>query len=252
MSDFSGKNQASGGDISQHKNVGVLYGVGLGPGDPELITLKAARLIGGASVIAYPALVGGQSFARSIAAGVMPEGAEEIVIEVPMVREREPAQQAYDRGAGAIAGHLRAGRDVVYLCEGDPFFYGSFMYLFARLADDFQVEVVPGVTSVSAVAARAGRAMVARNEVVTVLPGPLPEDELRERIRGSDTVVLMKVGRHLAKLRGLLAGEGLLDRAVYVERVGLKDEVCLPLADAPEVAPYFSMILVTKGADPWL
>lgn len=231
---------------------GVLYGVGLGPGDPELMTIKAARLIRSAAVIAYPALIGGESFARTIAADLVPDGATEIVIEVPMTVARGPAQVAYDRAAREIAEHLTAGVDVVCLCEGDPFFYGSFMYLFARLADDFRVEVVPGVTSVSAVAARAGRPLVARNEVMTVLPGPLSEDELRERIRSADTVVIMKVGRHLAKLRALLEAEGLLDRAVYVERVGLANEVCLRLRDAPVAAPYFSMILVTKGADPWL
>ncbi|MEE9388095.1 MAG: precorrin-2 C(20)-methyltransferase [Paracoccaceae bacterium] len=252
MSDFSAKNHASGGDASEKKRGGVLYGVGLGPGDPELMTLKAARLIASASVIAYPALVGGASLARSIAADVLPAGALEIVIEVPMTVERPPAQAAYDRGAAQVAEHLNAGRDVVYLCEGDPFFYGSFMYLFARLSGQFMVEIVPGVTSMTAVAARAARPMVARNEVLTVVPGPLPQAELVARIRGADSIVFMKVGRHLEKLRTVLLAEGLLDNAVYVERVGMAQEVCLPLAQAPKVAPYFSMILVTKGADPWL
>jgi len=231
---------------------GVLYGVGLGPGDPELMTLKAARLIGNAGVVAYPALEGAASLARSIAAGLIPVDAEEIVIEVPMVDARAPAQAAYDRGAAQIAAHLEHGRDVVYLCEGDPFFYGSFMYLFARLSERFSVQVVPGVSSMNAVAARAGQPIVARNEVLSVLPGPLADDALRERIGAADSVVLIKVGRHLPRLRQLLAGLGLAERAIYVERVGLEGETCLPLAEAPEVAPYFSMILVTKGADPWL
>ncbi|SEP80579.1 precorrin-2/cobalt-factor-2 C20-methyltransferase [Loktanella sp. DSM 29012] len=231
---------------------GVLYGVGLGPGAPDLITLRAARLIEGARVVAYPTLAGGQSFARSIAADLIAPAAVEIVMDVLMSVERAPAQTAYDAGAARIAAALEAGDDVVCLCEGDPFFYGSFMYLFARLSDRFRCEVVPGVTSIAACAARAGRPLVARNERLTVLPGPLPEDELRDRIAGAESVAIMKVGRHLAKIRNVIAELGLLDAAVYVERASLPEEVVCPLADAPEKAPYFSMILLTKGADPWL
>jgi len=231
---------------------GKLYGVGLGPGDPELMTLRAHRLISGASVVAYPALAGAASFARSIAADVIPSGAREIVMDVPMSVERAPAQAAYDKGAAEIAFALESGDDVICLCEGDPFFYGSFMYLFARLSEKFDVEVVPGVTSITTCAARAGMPLAARNERLTVLPGPLPEDELRARIEGAESVAIMKVGRHLAKIRGVIDGLGLTEHAVYVERASLPEEVVLPLKDAPEKAPYFSMILLTKGADPWL
>lgn len=232
---------------------GVLYGVGLGPGDPELITLKAARLIGAAQVVAYPALAGGApSFARSIAADLLPEAVREIVIEVPMRPERGPAQAAYDAAAAEIAAVLEAGQDVVCLCEGDPLFYGSFMYLHARLSERFSVEIVPGVTSVSASAARAGLPLVARNERLTVLPGPLEADALKARIAGADSVAIMKLGRHFAKVRSVIEGLGLTDKAVYVERVGLVDERICPLAEAPDMAPYFSMILLVKGGDPWL
>ncbi len=231
---------------------GRLYGIGLGPGDPELMTLKAHRLISGAQVIAYPTLAGAQSFARSIAAGIIPADAREIVMDVPMTPERAPAQAAYDQGAADICEALDAGNDVICLCEGDPFFYGSFMYLFARLSQRYKVEVVPGVTSVTACAARAGLPLAARNERLTVLPGPLPEDELRSRIEGAESVAIMKVGRHLSKIRAVIDALGFTDQAVYVERASLPDEVVCPLNDAPEKAPYFSMILLTKGADPWL
>ena len=231
---------------------GMMYGVGLGPGDPDLITRRAARLIAGAGVVAYPTLAGAASFARSIAADLIAPDTREIVIDLPMTTDRAPAQAAYDRGAAAIAAELDAGADVVVLCEGDPFFYGSFMYLHARLAPRYAVEVVPGVTSVTACAARAGLPLAARNEALTVLPGPLPDDALRDRLRMADTLILMKVGRHLPRLRALLIAEGLAGRAVYVERASLPNERVLPLADAPDAAPYFSMILVTKGADPWL
>lgn len=231
---------------------GILYGVGVGPGAPDLMTLRAARLIESATVVAYPTLAGAASFARSIAAGLIPAGVTEIVMDVPMSTDREPAQAAYDLGAAQIAAALDAGQNVVCLCEGDPFFYGSFMYLFARLSARYRVEIVPGVTSVTACAAVAGLPLAARNERLTVLPGPLPEPELRARIEGAESVVIMKVGRHLPKIRAVIADLGLTDKATYIERATLPEQVVLPLADAPDIAPYFSMILLTKGADPWL
>ncbi|MEM8702709.1 MAG: precorrin-2 C(20)-methyltransferase, partial [Pseudomonadota bacterium] len=133
---------------------GTLFGIGLGPGDPELMTLKAHRLISSAKVIAYPAPDTGESFARSIAASTIPQNAREIPIVVPMRIDRFPAREIYDKAAAEIAKVLAAGEDVVTLCEGDPFFYGSFMYLFDRLCDRFEIEVVPGVTSLTACAAQ--------------------------------------------------------------------------------------------------
>jgi precorrin-2/cobalt-factor-2 C20-methyltransferase len=231
---------------------GTLYGIGLGPGDPELMTLKAHRLISGADVVAYPALVGGRSFARSIAAEFLKAGVREIVIEVPMQVDRGPAQAAYDLGAAEIAKVLEAGQDVVVLCEGDPLFYGSFMYVQARLSDRFDVVVVPGVNSVNASAAASGLPLVARNEVLSVLPGPMAASEMATRIEAADAVAIMKVGRHLAKIRSVLDELGLAARAVYIERASTPEQKVMPLVDAPDAAPYFSMILVTKGADPWL
>lgn len=243
----------SGGSISgKMMPQGTLYGVGVGPGAADLVTLRAARVIAGAGVVAYPTLAGAESFARAIVADLIPDGAREIVIDLEMSADRAPAQAAYDRGAAEIAAVLEAGQDVVCLCEGDPLFYGSFMYLQARLVGRFSVEVVPGVTSVTACAAQAGQPLVARNERLTVLPGPLPAEELRARIAGAESVVIMKVGRHLAKIRDVIAELGLTGRATYVERASLPEEVVLPLADAPAVAPYFSMILLVKGGDPWL
>jgi precorrin-2/cobalt-factor-2 C20-methyltransferase len=231
---------------------GTLYGVGLGPGDPELMTLKAHRLISGAQVIAYPTLEHGDSFARSIAAALIPASCTEVAISIPMSVARKPAQAAYDTGAADIAVHLDAGRDVVVLCEGDPLFYGSFMYLFSRLADRYATEVVPGVTSVTACAAALGRPLAARNEVLTVIPGPMPEAEMRDRIGAAEAVAIIKVGRHLAKIRRVLQALGHEADAGYIERASLPAQKVLPLAEAPDNAPYFSMILMTKGQDPWL
>lgn len=231
---------------------GVLYGIGLGPGDAELMTVKAARLISAAKVIAYPTLAGGDSFARSIAADLISAEAHEIKINVPMKVDRAPAQAAYDRAASEISSLLQTGLDVVVLCEGDPFFYGSFMYIHARLKERFQIEIVPGITAMTASAATLGLPLAARNEMLSVIPGPLPDEDLRNKISAADSVVIMKVGRHLGRIRAVIKTLGLLDQAHYIERASLPNQRKLSLADAPDPAPYFSMILITKEADPWL
>ncbi len=231
---------------------GTLYGIGVGPGDPELMTLKAHRLISTARVVAYPAPDSGESFARSIAADAIPADAVEIPMVVPMRVERFPAQDVYAGAAETIAGHLNAGDDVTVLCEGDPFFYGSFMYLFARLSERFPCEVVPGVSSLAACSAALARPLTARNDVLTVIPGPLDDDALRVRIEQAQAVAIMKVGRHLPRLRTLLDTMNLTAQAGYVERASLGEQRVMPLADAPDAAPYFSMILIYKGDDPWL
>ncbi len=138
------------------------------------------------------------------------------------------------------------------LCEGDPFFYGSFMYLFSRLSEKYKCEIVPGVTSVTACAASIATPLTARNEVLTIIPGPIDEDLLEQRIAGSEAIAIMKVGRHLGKICRVLEKLDLIKYAQYIERATLPNELVLPLSAAPKKAPYFSMILVTKGNDPWL
>ena len=223
---------------------GTLYGVGLGPGAPDLITLRAARLIERARVIAYPTLAGGASFARSIAAELIAPGAREIAMDVPMTIERAPAQAAYDAGAARIAEALEAGEDVGCLCEGDPFFYGSFMYLFERLAGVHPVEVVPGVTSLTAAAALAGMPLVSRQEVLCVVPATLSEEALEARLAIPEVAAVVKVGRHLAKVRRVLQRLGRSQRARYVEHAGMDGERVLALDDVGDgPAPYFSIVL---------
>lgn len=231
---------------------GILYGIGTGPGDPELVTRKAWRIVSEAAVVAYPAPEGGVSFARQIMADAVPEGCVEIAMVVPMVSGRAPAQSIYDEGAAAIATHLEAGRDVAVLCEGDPLFYGSFMYILARLRDQFDVRIIPGVTSMTACAAAHNHALVARNDILTVLPGTLDDETLAARLGEADAAVIMKIGRNLSRLRALLQRLGLMDQALYTSHASLPHQRMMPLAEAPEDAPYFSMIILYKGHDPWI
>ena len=231
---------------------GRLYGLGIGPGDPELITVKALRLLRAAPVLAYPAPETGESLARAIVAELLPGGQTEEVIRVPMVAARFPAQEVYDRAAADLGAHLEAGRDVAVLCEGDPFFYGSFMYLFARMAERFPVEVVPGVSSLTACAAVLGQPLAARNDVLSVLPAPMAENELVARLTQDDAAAIIKVGRHFAKVRQVLDRLALTDRAVYVEHATMTSQRVLPLDRVdPAQVPYFSMILVHKKGKAW-
>jgi precorrin-2/cobalt-factor-2 C20-methyltransferase len=231
---------------------GTLFGIGVGPGDPELLTLKAARLLKQAAVIAYPAPLQGDSLARSIVAAHLPAGVEEIVLRMAFDPAKR-ADDAYDHGAEAIAGHLAAGRDVAVLCEGDPLFFGSFVYLFARLGERFEVEVVPGISSVMACAAVLGHPLTARDDALVVIPAPRPEEEIERLLAAAESAAIMKLGRHLPKVWRVLNRLGLSDHAVYIERAGQPGQRIRPLAEAAAdpAAPYFAMILVHRRGKAW-
>ncbi|MEX0582694.1 MAG: precorrin-2 C(20)-methyltransferase [Sneathiella sp.] len=231
---------------------GTLYGLGIGPGDPDLITLKALKRLQATSVLAYPALEDGESLARAIIAPHLTSQKTEIAIRIPMTIERAPAQAAYDVAAEELSIHLNAGRDVVVLCEGDPFFYGSFMYLFGRIAEKFPVEVIPGVSSLTACATALQSPLSARNDVLTVLPAPLPSDILAARLQETDSAAIMKIGRHFERIRQLIFDLGLEENARYIERATMENEKILALRDVPkDAAPYFSMILIHKRGQAW-
>jgi precorrin-2/cobalt-factor-2 C20-methyltransferase len=231
---------------------GTLYGVGVGPGDPELVTLKALRILTSVPVLAWPAPEEGPSLAREIVAGHLPGTQREIAIRMPLLPARFPADDVYDSAAVEIGAALSAGDDVAVICEGDPFFYGSFMYLFGRLAADHAIEVVPGVSSLTACAAALGSPLSAKNDVLSVIPGPLDAYTMAQRLAEADAAAIIKVGRHLEKIRGVLADLGLSDNARYIERATMTAQRIVPLADVGEGdAPYFSMILVHKRAEAW-
>jgi precorrin-2/cobalt-factor-2 C20-methyltransferase len=224
---------------------GTVYGLGVGPGDPELITLKALRLLRAAPVIAYPAPDIGDSFARRIVAPHLPGGQTEIAIRMPLGEAQFPKAEIYAAAAEKILGHVGVGRDVAVLCEGDPFFYGSFVYLFERLVERCPVEIVAGVSSLMACAGVAGRPLARRNETLAIVPAPLPDDRLRARFAGTEALAVIKVGRHLSRVRRLLAACGRLDGACLVERATLGNQRIAALRDLrDDAAPYFSMILL--------
>ncbi len=231
---------------------GTVYGIGVGPGDAELMTLRGARLLAACPVIAYPAPENGDSLARQIAAPHIPEGRTEVVIRMVLDAGTFPMAAVYDAAAETLRGHVMAGRDVAVLCEGDPFVYGSFMYLFARLATDCSIEVVPGVSSVTACAAVSLAPLAARNDVLRVVPATLDADSLRAQIDGADAVVIIKLGRHFAKVRGVLDGLGLLGHARYIERATMANQRVLEMSDVDgDAVPYFATILVHKRQDAW-
>jgi precorrin-2/cobalt-factor-2 C20-methyltransferase len=230
-----------------------LLGVGVGPGDPELVTLKAMRALGEADVIAHFAKAGNQSHSRAIVAPHLRAGVTELPLHYPVTTElpqcstgyRDAIAGFYDDAAEKIAAHLDAGRIVAVICEGDPLFYGSYMHLHARLAARFPTEIVAGVTGMSGCWSAAGMPIAQGDDVFTVLPATLPEGELTRRLADADAAVVMKVGRHLPKLRRALDRSGRLSRAIYVERGTMADAKMIPLAaKSDDDAPYFAVVLV--------
>jgi len=224
---------------------GRLYGIGVGPGDPELLTLKGLRLLRAAAVVAYPAPDDGDSFARAIVAAWLDRGQREIAIRFPM-RQGPPPAEIYHGAAQMIAAELDVGNDVALLCQGDPLFYGSFVGVFTRLADRYSIEIVPGVSSLTACAAAAAIPLVTHNEVLAVIPATLAEPELARRLAVAEVAAIVKLGRHLPKVRRVLERLGRLADAAYVEHASLPDQRVQPLAEIDE-APYFSMALVRKA-----
>ena len=227
---------------------GRVFGLGVGPGDPELITVKALALLRAAPVVAYPAPETGPSFARAIVARWLSPAQIELPIRIPLDAARFPAAATYDAAAAAIAAQAAAGRDVAVLCQGDPFFYGSFMYLFGRLAERGAVAIVPGVSSLGAVAAAARWPLAAHAETFSIIPALLDDQALAARLAAADAAAIIKLGRHFARVRDLLARLGLAGRAIYVAHASLATQHVLPLDRvAPEAVPYFSMILLRRG-----
>jgi precorrin-2/cobalt-factor-2 C20-methyltransferase len=237
---------------------GRLVGVGTGPGDPDLLTLKAVRALGEADVVAHFAKRTGNGNARAIVAAHMKPGVVELPLHYPVTIEiakdhvdyKAQILAFYEESAARVAAHLEAGRTVAVLSEGDPLFYGSYMHLHVRLAHRFPTEVIPGVTAMSGCWSTTGQPIVQGDDVLTVLPGTMAEAELKRRLSDTDAAVIMKVGRNLPKIRRALAATGKLERAVYVERGTMANGASMRLAEkGDDSAPYFSIVLVAGWLD---
>ncbi|MGW6912398.1 precorrin-2 C(20)-methyltransferase [Kitasatospora sp. NPDC054939] len=238
---------------------GRLYGVGLGPGDPSLLTVRAAELIGKADVVAYHSARHGRSIARSIAERYLTGSQIEEKLVYPITVEttdhpggyRGALDDFYEEASARLAAHLDAGRDVVVLAEGDPLFYGSYQHMHKRLAHRYPTEVVPGVTSVSAAAARLGQPLTEAEETLTIIPGTLPEEELTARLAAADSAVVMKLGRTFPTVRRALERAGRLADAQYVERAYMDGERTRPLAEVDaDTVPYFSVAVLPSKVAP--
>jgi precorrin-2/cobalt-factor-2 C20-methyltransferase len=224
--------------------LGTLYGIGLGPGDPELLTLKGYRILQSVPIVAYPKSPDGRCISRSIVADYLKPEQKEIGMDFPF-RPEESSQPKYDYWAGVLAEHLQAGEDVAVLCEGDPFFFGTFMYMFNRLSDRFPTEIIPGVSSVMASASMLRRPLTYRNDVFTVLVGTLPAETIAARLQTTDAAVIMKLGRNFSKVYSVLEELGLLDRALFIERATTPSQHITPIREVnPTEVPYFSMIVI--------
>ena len=235
---------------------GTLFGVGLGPGDPELVTVKAARVIGEADVVAYHSARHGRSIARRIAEQYLRPGQIEEHLVYPVTTETtdHPGGYAgamedfYREAAERIAAHLDAGRDVALLAEGDPLFYSSYMHMHSRLTERFNAVIIPGVTSVSAASAAIATPLVTGDEVLSILPGTMPVRELARRLADADAAVVIKLGRTYPQVREALSMSGRLDEAFYVERASTDAQRVLPAAEVDaEGVPYFSLAIVPGG-----
>lgn len=241
---------------------GRLFGVGVGPGDPRLLTVAAVEAIEGADVVAFHSARHGRSVARSIVAHLLGHGQVEEHLVYPVTTEGtdHPGGYAgaladfYDAATQRLAAHLEAGRDVALLAEGDPFVHSSYQHLHNRLADRFETTVIPGISSITAAGASMGRPLVEATETLAVLPGTLPEDELAARLGEADTAVVMKLGRTFPAVCSALRRVGRFDDAIYVERASGAAERVIPLRDVdPDEVPYFSLVVVPSrtGAPPW-
>jgi precorrin-2/cobalt-factor-2 C20-methyltransferase len=237
--------------------VGRLIGVGVGPGDPDLLTLKALRALESADVVAHFAKRGNVSNARNVVTRYLRAGVLELPLLYPVTTEistGDPAYRAaiqgfFDTAAADVAAHLEAGRCVAVLSEGDPLFFGSYMHLHVRLAQRYPTDVIPGITGMSGCWSAAGIPIVQGDDVLTVLPGTLAESELTRRFLQNDSTVVMKVGRNLAKVRRALISAGRLEQATYVERGTMDQQRLMPLIDLREdTAPYFSIVLIAARA----
>jgi precorrin-2/cobalt-factor-2 C20-methyltransferase len=241
-------------DISS--NDGIFYGVGVGPGDPELITLKAARLIQQADVIAYLSNKQNQSQSRKIAQSLLAENVKsqvEIPIIMPMADDPSIGDKVYDQAAVEVQAFLAQGLSVVFLCEGDPLFFGSFAYLLARIqsidSGRFTCVSVPGISSPHAASSALNLPLTMMKESFSVISGRHDDVVIEKTLRDFDSVIIMKAGRSRPRLLALLEKTQRMSDAHYLEYIGRENERItsdVSALDQHEMGPYFSLFVITK------
>ncbi|MCR4442796.1 MAG: precorrin-2 C(20)-methyltransferase [Peptococcaceae bacterium] len=229
---------------------GVFYGVGVGPGDPELVTVKAARTIREAAVVIAPrAGQKEESMALTIARPYLKDAARVVLLDFPMVGDRELLAESWRRGERTVLAHLERGENVVFLTLGDPMLYGTYSYIYKAVsASGYQVCTIPGITSFSAAASRAGIPLVQGDEVLSIVPAAAGRETLARVLEIPSNLVLMKAHNNLREISGLLEAAGLLDDAVLVSKCGFEDEkIYRNLRELGEKkVSYFSTIIVKR------
>ncbi|MFO1047170.1 MAG: precorrin-2 C(20)-methyltransferase [Geminicoccaceae bacterium] len=227
---------------------GRLIGLGVGPGDPELMTVKGVRALEAAQAIAFIAAAGRASRSREIAAAYLRPGTRELIAVMPMTQDAEATGRAYSQLATGIVGELGQGHDVVFLCEGDPLLYGSFAHLLPRLGNRFECTVIPGITSITAAAAAAQMPLGLHDEPIALIPATAGPRRLAALLQQSDRAVVMKVGRHLEAVKQALAAAHMAEGAVLVENATQQGQRVRPLSAVTEAqVPYFSLILAGRS-----
>ncbi|MDP6969593.1 MAG: precorrin-2 C(20)-methyltransferase [Gammaproteobacteria bacterium] len=233
----------------------TFYGAGVGPGDPLLLTIKTHQLIQTADVISYLASTDGHSQARDIARHSLASrtsDAEEVVVTMPMSTDRSQANCAYDAAAQQLQKHLQAGKSVVFLCEGDPLFFGSFSYLLQRLSDDFSCQVVPGIASVNAASAALQQPLTLLQESFAVVSGRHTDQQIENTLQQHDSVVIMKAGLARPRILALLRKTGRWADGHYLEYIGRDNQRLVANLDELEdqTGPYFSLFVILRGERP--
>ncbi|MCX7646857.1 MAG: precorrin-2 C(20)-methyltransferase [Rhodobacteraceae bacterium] len=231
---------------------GTVHGVGLGPGAADLMSLRAERLVRATRHVAFFRKRGRPGHARRIVEGMLRPDAVEHAMEYPVTTEIDRDDPAYDAAlapfyadwADRLAALAAAGEDVAVLCEGDPFFYGSFMHLYVRLRGRVPVAVVPGITAMSGAWTATGEPVTWGDDTLSVLTGTLPEPELTARLARAEAAVVMKVGRNLGRVQAAVAAAGRLADAFLVEHAQMPEQRVVPLAQAQGAAPYFSIVVL--------
>ena len=227
---------------------GTLYGIGVGPGDPELMTLKAVRLIEQCDLVAVPKSGDGEGVAKQIAQKAVPDFDKKELIEVsmPMTRDPQFLEQSHQAAAEQIEGYLKEGKSVAFLTLGDPAIYSTYIYVHKKVQQNgFPVEMVPGVPSFCAVAAKLNVSLAEAAQPLHIIPASYQGVE--EGLEWSGPKILMKTGRSMKKVKELLDEKGLMDKAKMVQKCGMEgEEIYQSMRDVDENSSYFSVIVVKE------